>query len=74
MTERPRVRDPETDPHIPADHISGIGIEDSERVTADRKADTPEQTLPKEELLDFLEGNPGGRPCPRPLSFPDPNI
>lgn len=69
MTEKPRAKDPKTDPHVPADRIAEIGVEDP-----DAAEQTVEQTATEEEMLGFFEGNPGGCPCRSPLSYPDPTV
>lgn len=71
MHEKHQTKDPKTDLHVPADRILEIGIEDSDRRDTEQLV---EQVTLEEEMLGFFEGNPGGCPCRRPLSHPDPTV
>ncbi|RJX19869.1 MAG: hypothetical protein C4575_07460 [Desulforudis sp.] len=60
MAEKRQPPVPDTDPHIPADQIAEIGIDQPEEAVADQIVRSPHE---EEEMLAFFEGNPGGCPC-----------
>lgn len=69
--QRHRPGGPQGDPHIPVDEITTIAMDDPHMKALDEDRG---RIPPPEEMLDFLEGNPGGRPCRDPLCRPDPEV